>query len=105
MFEEFIIPNSFTTDMLPGFTPLVVLLSVLGILNTPKDSVLLILFHWRDARAVWYFRIHEQVKSTRLKIYFLCDGYLIPCKPYPKRLPLSMLLPVLVLGRAALANS
>jgi len=34
---------------------------------------------------------------------FLCDGYLIPCKPYPKGLPLSMPLPVLILRRAALA--
>ena len=31
------------------------------------------------------FGFHEQGKSTRLKIYFLCDGYLIPSKTYSKR--------------------
>jgi len=60
---------------------------------------------WSDARAAWNFQIHEQGESTRLKIYFLCNGYLIPCKPYPKRLLLSMLPLMLVLGRAALAFS
>jgi len=41
---------------------------------------------WSDARAAWNFRIHERGDSTRLKIYFLRDGYLISSEPYPKEL-------------------
>ena len=40
-------------------------------------------------------------RANKAEDLFLRDGYLIPCKPYPKGLPLSM--PPLVLGCAALA--
>jgi len=56
---------------------------------------------WSDARAAWNFRISQARRVNKTEDLFLRDSYLIPCKPYPKGLPLSVSPPVL--ERAALA--
>ena len=42
---------------------------------------------WSGARAAWNFRISRARRVNKTEDLFLRDSYLIPCKPYPKRLP------------------
>ena len=48
------------------------------------------MWRWSDARAAWNFRISRARRANKTEDLFLCDSYLIPCKPYPKGLPLSV---------------
>ena len=50
--------------------------------NLMKDKTELV-NEWSDARAAWNFRISRARRVNKTEDLFLCDSYLILCKPYP----------------------
>jgi len=74
---------------------LLVLSSVIAVKHHRRE----ILACWSDTRAAWNFWISWARWINKTEDLFLRDSYLIPCKPYPKGLPLSV--PPPVLGHAA----